>query len=406
MMPTTDQAPLRIAILGSTGSIGTQTRAVIEHCNAISAHKRFEVVGLCAGSDAKTLFEQADALGVRELALCDEQTPIDDTARNLRRGACAARRLIEDTQPDLVVGAIVGIAGLDSTLFAAQHGIDIALANKESLVAGGNLVIDAARASGARILPIDSEHAGVWQCLLAVHGRDYTPPQSIDDSINRITLTASGGSLREWSIEDIASATPKDTLNHPNWTMGAKVTIDSATLMNKGLELIEAHWLFGVARDKLDAVIHPQSIVHAFVECADGSMIAQLGAPDMRCPIQHALCFPERALGVSDRLDLQTLSQLDFEPIDHERFPAVRIAMDTITKGGTAGAILNAANEIAVEAFLSEHIRFRQITDIVRGTIDAVRAEPNATLDAVHKADASSREHARSLIGARTGGVR
>jgi 1-deoxy-D-xylulose-5-phosphate reductoisomerase len=406
MMPTTDQAPLRIAILGSTGSIGTQTRAVIEHCNAIAAHKRFEIVGLCAGSDARTLLEQADALGVRELALCDDQSPIDDGGRNLRRGACAARRLIEDTQPDLVVGAIVGIAGLDSTLFAAQQGIDIALANKESLVAGGQLVIDAARASGARILPIDSEHAGVWQCLLAVLGRDYTPPQPIDESIHRITLTASGGAFRDWSRDEILRATPADALNHPNWSMGAKVTTDSASLMNKGLELIEAHHLFGIARDKLDAVVHPQSIVHAFVECADGSTIAQLGAPDMRCPIQHALCFPQRAQGVSDRLDLQTLSQLDFEPIDHERFPAVRIALDTISKGGTAGAILNAANEIAVEAFLNEHIRFGQITEIVRSTIDAVDTQPNATLDAVHEADASSRAHARSLIGARTGGVR
>ncbi|MCA9302782.1 MAG: 1-deoxy-D-xylulose-5-phosphate reductoisomerase [Phycisphaerales bacterium] len=405
-MPTTDQTPLRIAVLGSTGSIGRQTRAVVEHCNAIGPHKRFEIVGLCAGSDAKTLFEQADAMNVRELALCDDSSSINDSGRNLRRGACAARRLIEDTQPDLVVGAIVGIAGLDSTLYAAEQGIDIALANKESLVAGGKLVIDAARKSGSHILPVDSEHAGVWQCLLGLLGRGYTPPTPIDNSIARITLTASGGSLREWPVEDLANATPSDALNHPNWSMGAKVTIDSATLMNKGLELIEAHWLFGVDADKLDAIIHPQSIVHAFVECTDGSIIAQLGAPDMHCPIQHALCYPDRTTGVCDRLDLSTLSTLDFEPIDHARFPAVRMALNAIQTGGTAGAILNAANEITVDAFLNEQIRFGQMTEIVHETINAVRVEPNATLAAVLSADTNARDHAKGLIGVRAGGAR
>jgi len=406
MMPTIDQAPLRIVILGSTGSIGRQTRAVIEHRNAAGPRNQFEIVGLCAGSDTGALFEQADALGVRELALCDDQSPINDSGRNLRRGNCAARRLIEDTQPDLVVGAIVGIAGLDSTLYAASSGIDIALANKESLVAGGQLVIDAALASGSRILPIDSEHAGVWQCLLGLLGRDYTPPTPVSDAISRITLTASGGSLREWSVDQLANATPSDALNHPNWSMGAKVTIDSATLMNKGLELIEAHWLFGVNPDRLDAVIHPQSIVHAFVECVDGSTIAQLGAPDMHCPIQHALCYPDRAHGVCDRLDLRSLSRLDFEPIDEDRFPAVRLALDAIETGGTAGAILNAANEIAVDAFLRERIRFGQMAGIVRETVATVRAEPTATLDAIFAADASAREHALSLICTRAGGVR
>jgi len=405
-MSQTEPAPRRVAILGSTGSIGRQTRAVIEHCNALAGAQRFEIVGLCAGSDADALFDQADALGVRELALGDDQSPIDDTGRNLRRGECAARRLIEDTQPDLVVGAIVGIAGLDSTLYAASRGIDIALANKESLVAGGQLVMDAARKSGARILPLDSEHAGVWQCLLAILGRDYTPPAPIDDSIARITLTASGGAFRDWSRDDILRATPTDALNHPNWSMGAKVTIDCASLMNKGLELIEAHWLFDIPADKLDAIIHPQSIVHAFVECTDGSTIAQLGAPDMRCPIQHALCFPDRNARKGDRLDLQTLSGLDFEPVDHDRFPAVRMALDTIKASGTAGAILNAANEIAVDAFLNEQIRFGQMTDIVRETINAVRVEPTATLPAVLAADASARDHAKGLIGTRAGGVR
>ncbi len=409
-MATHHSNALRVVILGSTGSIGTQTCAVIAHCNALHkknpSHPCFQIVGLAANTNADALKEQATQLGITDLALCDTTADIARDNFALRRGPDAARQLIQDTQPDLVVAAIVGIAGLESTLYAVENGIDVALANKESLVAAGELVIKAAQISGSRILPIDSEHAGVWQCLLGIMPANYTPPAPINTAINRVTLTASGGPFRQWSAGDIANATPEDALKHPNWSMGAKVTIDSATLMNKGLELIEAHWLFGLGADQLDAMIHPQSIIHAFVECADHSVLAQLGAPDMRCPIQHALCFPHRIAGISNALDLSTLSQLDFEPIDHTKFPAVQLALDAIVAGGTAGAILNAANEIAVHAFLNHQINFSRLTEIVAQTVTAIPPATAHTLAAILDADAAARAHAQQLIAVNAGGTR
>ncbi|MBL4591732.1 MAG: 1-deoxy-D-xylulose-5-phosphate reductoisomerase [Phycisphaerales bacterium] len=405
-----EQRTKRVVVLGSTGSIGKQTLEVVAHNNAEHdrgrSPERFKIVGLGAGSDFATLRGQGELLGIADLALNDTGAALDESGLRVRRGNDAARRLIEDTHPDLVVAAIVGIAGLDSVLCALELGIDVALANKESLVAGGSLVLAAARKSGACIFPVDSEHSGVWQCLLGILGTDYTPPAPINDSIRRITLTASGGPFRQWSLDDIASATPSDAINHPNWSMGAKVSIDSATLMNKGLELIEAHWLFGVDADRLDAIIHPQSIVHAFVECVDHSVIAQLGAADMRCPIQHALAFPNRNNGACQTLDLQSLSRLDFSPIDSDRFPAVGFALDAIRAGGTAGAVLNAGNEVAVRAFLDGQIDFLRIGEVVARVIDTVPTQPIQSIDDVLAADAAARECALRLTGSVIGGTR
>ncbi len=408
--PADSNRPRRVVVLGSTGSIGTQTLEVIAHINAL--HQQglsptcLEIVGLSAGSDFASLSKQGAAHMVQDLALSDADASINAPQLRLRRGPSAARRLIEDIRPDLVVAAIVGNAGLDSVLGALELGIDIALANKESLVAGGQLVMNAAKASGAHILPIDSEHSGVWQCLLGVLGNNYTPPMPINDSIKRITLTASGGPFRDWSAANIAHATPSDALIHPNWSMGAKVTIDSATLMNKGLELIEAYWLFGIAPDKLDAIIHPQSIVHAFVECADHSIIAQMGAPDMRCPIQHALSFPRRSIGACESLDLKSLTKLDFCEIDPDRFPGVNLAFNAIRAGGTAGAVLNASNEVAVHAFLDGRISFPRISELVARVTESVHTQTVHSVADVLDADTEAREHAERLVGSSVGGAR
>jgi 1-deoxy-D-xylulose-5-phosphate reductoisomerase len=384
----------RVILLGSTGSIGTQTLEVMAHLNTLHEQgvypTRFELVAVAAGSDAEGVVQQARRWGVRDIALRDAGASVPE-GFDLREGDGAATRLVEEVESDLVVGAIVGIAGLPSTLRAAQLGIDVALANKESLVAAGSLVTRAAFESGSRLLPLDSEHAGIWQCLAGLTLDRSCPPMHDHDAISRVILTASGGAFRDRARDVIEHATINEALNHPNWNMGAKVTIDSATLMNKALELIEAHWLFGLPASKLGAVIHPQSIVHAMVECADASVIAQMGAPDMRAPIQHALCDTLRPDGCAPRLDVTKLGSLVFIEIDPSRFPAIPLAMRTIEAGGDAGAALNAANEHAVRLFMDGSLPFGQIDRCVEHVMSSWIPSPIHSIGDVLDADERAR---------------
>lgn len=399
----------RVILLGSTGSIGTQTLEVMAHLNALHERgaypTRFELVAVAAGSDAEGVVRQAQQWGVRDIAIRDPSVSIPG-GLDVRTGHDAATRLVEEVECDLVVGAIVGIAGLPSTLRAAQLGIDVALANKESLVAAGSLVTRSAFDSGSRLLPLDSEHAGIWQCLAGLNLDRSCPPMHDHDEISRVVLTASGGAFRDRARDEIENATIDEALNHPNWDMGAKVTVDCATLMNKALELMEAHWLFGIPASKLDAVIHPQSIVHAVVECADASVIAQLGAPDMRAPIQHALCDTHRPPGCAPKLDVMKLGSLDFVEIDPSRFPAISLAMHTIEAGGDAGAAFNASNEHAVRLFMDGTLPFGQIDRCVEHVMSSWTASPIHSIEDVLEAD----QRARALVDeygiARGAGVR
>ena len=318
----------------------------------------------------------------------------------LHTGPHSAVQLIEDTDPDIVLAAIVGAAGLPATMAALDRGVDVALANKETLVAAGSLMVEAAWRSGAAILPVDSEHAALWMCLNATpHGFRF-PPYDVSDDVSRVTLTASGGALRGWSAERLARATPDDALDHPNWSMGAKVTVDTATLMNKAFELVEAHWLFGVPAEKLRAVVHPQSIVHAIADLPDGSAIAQLGLPDMRTPIQYALTAPSRPQGLNGRLSLTDLGTLTFESPDMDRFPALSFGREIITRGGTAGAIVNGANEAAVRAFLERRAPLTAIPRLVADAIASIGVSRIRSLDDVYAADGAARDFVdRSLVG-------
>jgi len=394
----TTQSLCRVIILGSTGSVGVQSIEVINHLNDLSKSnpemRRFQVVGLAARSKQEELFVQANELGVENLALCEASIP---TSENIRVGQDAALKLIQEVECDLVVGAVVGIAGLDAILESLERGIDVALANKETLVAAGSLVIEVARRSGAKIFPVDSEHAGVWQCLQSLAHDLYAPPSKMPSGVRKIVLTASGGPFRDQSREEIYNAQVADALNHPNWSMGIKVTIDSATLMNKALELIEAHWLFGIGADQLDAVIHPQSIVHAFVESDDGSIMAQLGAPDMKSPIQHAFSWPAKLAGCASKLDITKLSNLDFVEIDSVRFPAIELAMKAIRVGKSAGAVLNAANEEAVNAYLQGNICFGQIDECVCSAMDNIEFQAINNLEDVYRADMQARAYVTNL---------
>lgn len=411
MASRNEAPPRRLIILGSTGSIGTQTIDVIEHLCAL--HKRgehpvrYEVVGLATGRNCAAMLEQAQRLGVRELALADEEAARDIPAGvRLRRGADAAERLVREVECDVVLGAMVGAAGLPATLAAVQLGRDVALANKETLVAAGALVVPAATASGARLLPVDSEHAAVWQCLQGTRGREgHTPPcppMVCGDDVARVVLTASGGPFRTWGRDETHGATPEQALRHPTWSMGPKVTIDSASLTNKALEVVEAHWLFGLPGEKIGVVVHPQSIVHAMVEFADGNVIAQLGPPDMRSPIQYALTFPDRPDGRSRRLDWSKLGQLEFSAPDRERFPALDAAYEVISRGGTSGAVFNGANEAAVEAFLGGAIPFGRIAELSRRALREVGEGALRALGDAIEADAEARRFVRAELAGRS----
>jgi 1-deoxy-D-xylulose-5-phosphate reductoisomerase len=401
--------PRRVIILGSTGSIGTQTIEVIEHLNR--AGDRFEVVGLAAGMNGALLEEQARRLRVPHVAIATKQRGLDVAAgTKTYRGGNAAEELVRSVDCDLVVSAIVGIGGLSATLAAAELGCDIALANKEALVAAGALIIPFAidSRSTQSILPVDSEHAALWQCLLSGFrpvefdptSRQHAtaPPRMRARGLRRATLTASGGPFRTWTLDQMEQATPEQGLNHPTWRMGPKVTIDSASLMNKALEVIEAHWLFGLSPDQIQVLIHPQSIVHAMAEFVDGSVVAQMAAPDMRTPIQRALTWPRCESGVSRTINWGSANRLDFEPPDIARFPALSLAYKVIEAGGTSGAVLNAANEEAVDAFLDHRIGFGEIVRLVEGALADIRWREVHSLADVIAADTEARDWMRFRV--------
>ncbi len=379
----------RIAILGSTGSIGTQTLDVIDRFP-----DRLGVAALAAGRNLDLLIQQAkqfrpDRVSVERA----EDVPrlrdaLSGTGIEIGCDACDVAR----SDADLVVGAFVGSAGLRPVLEALRNGTDVALANKEVLVMAGELVLSEARQHGARIRPLDSEHVAIHQCLAG------QPEQGV----RRVTLTASGGPFRTASRAELADATPEDALAHPNWDMGSKITIDSATLMNKGFEVIEASWLFELPPERIDVVIHPESIVHSMVEFVDGTWLAQLGVPDMRGPIAYALAMPER-LPLPDlpALDLAKVGALHFEAPDLERFPALDLAREALASGGAAPAVLNAANEVAVQAFLERRIRFTAIAELAERILDEEGARPAPDLDAILEADRAAREATRRAIGLR-----
>lgn len=394
----------RLILLGSTGSIGRQTLDVVAHLNALHSRGEFphsfEVVGLAAGSNSEILFEQAQAYGVRSLALASlaDVTPPPGLDAVFHRGPDAAETLVRETEADLVLGAMVGSRGLPATLAAIELGRDIALANKETLVTAGRLVVDACARTGSRLLPVDSEHSGVWQCLASRGVDGPAPPFSVGGEISRIILTASGGALRDMPREEIEHATPEQALAHPTWSMGAKVTIDSASLMNKALELVEAHWLFGVGVDRLGVLVHPSSIVHSFVEFADASVVAQLGSPDMRTPIQYALAYPGRVAGRAPSLAWEKLAELRFEPPDLDRFPALGLGFRVIEEGGTAGAVFNAANERAVEAFLERQVPFGQIPRLAEAALNQIGVSPMNSLEDALAADLEARRFVESHL--------
>jgi 1-deoxy-D-xylulose-5-phosphate reductoisomerase len=375
----------RIALLGSTGSIGRATLDVVTRLRAIGVE--LEVVGLAARRDAATLAAQvrmfrpaaAALLGAEDADALRAAVPGWDGA--VLAGPGALERIAAAYEADLVVVAVEGVAGLAPTLAALAAGADVALATKEALVAGGPLVVDAAARGRRRLLPIDSEHAAIFQCL------DGRPTEDVA----RLWLTASGGPFRRLPAEAMARVTPEEALRHPTWRMGRKVTVDSATLMNKGLEIIEARWLFGIAPDRIEVAIHPQSIVHSCVEFVDGSVLAQLAPPDMRLPIQSVLTYPRRVRHAVGRLDLRTLSALEFEAPDDERFPCLGLAREALERGGTATAALNAANEAAVHLFLAGRIGFPAIAAGIRRALYAHVPRPVASLEDVFAADREAR---------------
>lgn len=374
---------LRVAILGSTGSIGRQALDVAR------AHPdRVEVAVLAAHSSASLLLEQAAEFGVTRLALGDDTVAASVSAppnARLHGGPLAIEELAASDDVDIVLNALVGAAGLRASIAALQAGSRLALANKESLVAGGDII---ARLGVDRILPVDSEHSAIFQCLAG-------EPRK---SVAKLWLTASGGPFRGRSAADLARVTVAEALAHPRWTMGPKITIDSATLMNKGLEVIEAHHLFGLSYDMIEVVIHPQSCVHSMVEFTDGSVKAHLGATDMRIPIQYAFSHPDRWEAPVAPVDFRSLGSLDFESPDTDTFTSLRLAIDAGRSGGTMPTVLNAANEVAVAAFLAGRVPLTAIPATVEATLERHDSIPADTLEAVESADAWARRTAERLL--------
>jgi 1-deoxy-D-xylulose-5-phosphate reductoisomerase len=379
----------RLLILGSTGSIGTQALDVVARAGA-----EFELVGLSAGRDHDALVAQAHAHGVRRIALSDPDAAARGaeawTEGEVLAGPEGLVRLVAESGADLVLNAIVGSAGLGPTIVALTEGIDVALANKESLVVGGELVTALAEATGAQLIPVDSEHSALHQLIAGERA----------GTVDRLVLTASGGPFRGRTRAELEDVTVEQALRHPTWAMGGKITIDSATLMNKGLEVIEAHHLFGTPYDRIDVVVHPQSIVHAVVALCDGASLAHLGHPDMRVPIAYALHHPERVDVPVPVLDLAQVGSLTFEPPDLDAFPALRLARDAAVAGGTAPCVLNAANEIAVHAFLGGRLGFMGIPEVIERTLERIPAARVHAFDALYEADAEARAVASELVGA------
>ena len=380
----------RIAILGSTGSIGEQA------IDVVSSTEGLEIVALSAHSNWERVVEQARALGVARIALAEPQAAANAAGAwpdgEVLAGAIGVIELITGAGADLVLNAIVGSAGLVPTVVALSEGTDVALANKESLVAGGELVMALAEATGARILPVDSEHAALAQLI---------GPERANGpgTIERLTITASGGPFRGRTLEDLEGVTPDQALAHPTWSMGAKITIDSATLMNKGLEVIEAHHLFELPYERIDVIVHPQSIIHGMVTLCDGAVLAHLGCPDMRVPIAYALHHPERAaLAEVARLDLASVGSLTFEEPDTGVFRALVLAREAALAGGTAPCVLNAANEIAVHAFLGRRIGFTRIAEVIEAALDELGADPLREFEALLEVDMRARAVAAEAV--------
>jgi 1-deoxy-D-xylulose-5-phosphate reductoisomerase len=387
--------PRRVSVLGATGSIGCNTVEVLA-----SAGESCQVEALVANSNAELLAAQARRLRARIAVVGDEAAGDELRARLAGSGieAAAGRSAVLEAAArpvDWMMAAIVGVAGLEPTMAAMAEGASVALANKECLVSAGTCFMGEARRRGSMVIPVDSEHSAIFQSL----------GESGTGNVERIVLTASGGPFRTWSAEQMARATPDQALRHPNWDMGAKITIDSASMMNKGLELIEAHHLFGLPGEKIDILVHPESAVHGMVEFSDRSVIAQLGAPDMRTPIAVALAWPERMAAPAERLDLLKLGHLTFEAPDERRFPALRLAREALGEGPAATAILNAANEVAVPAFLSGGIGFLDIPEVVERTLEEQLAHPAGgadSLEGVLKIDRAARQTAGKLVAAKS----
>lgn len=374
----------KIVILGSTGSIGRQAMEIV------ASREDLEVLGLSVRSNWREALIQARQSGAGTIAVADPEAALEARAGfdgTVLEGEASARSLIDTCEPDMVLNGIVGAAGLGPTIATLNAGIDLALANKESLVIGGDLVIELARATGSRILPVDSEHSAIFQ-LLDGESRE---------AVERIVLTASGGPFR--GREDLASVTVEEALDHPTWKMGGRITIDSASLMNKGFEMIEAHHLFGIGYEKIDVVIHPQSIVHSLVDLVDGATLAHLGYPDMRVPIAFALAWPDRITTPVERLDLATVSSLEFEAPDPGTFRCLELARQAGLEGGISPCVLNASDEVAVQAFLDGRIAFPDIAALVERVLDDVGTGPARGFRELFAIDEAARERTDELVG-------
>ena len=384
--PHLDQAPKRVTVLGSTGSVGANTIDLIER-----NRNAYEVEALTANRNVTGLADQAIKLDARMAVVADPDCYLELKSALSGTGIEAAAgpdALVDAAErpSDWVMAAIVGSAGLRPTLAAVRRGITVGLANKECLVSAGEFFVNEVRKNGAELLPVDSEHSAIYQVL------DFDQA----DKIRRIILTASGGPFREFTVEQMATVTPEQAVAHPNWDMGAKISVDSATMMNKGLELIEAYHLFPVEKSEIDILVHPQSVVHSMVDYVDGSVLAQLGTPDMRTPIAYALAWPNRMEAPAPKLLLEDIRTLTFEPPDAVRFPALRLAREALQAGNSAPTVLNAANEVAVERFLNKEIAYLDIVKIVDQTLEGLDNKAISNLDDIAEVDLTARAFARS----------
>jgi 1-deoxy-D-xylulose-5-phosphate reductoisomerase len=382
----------RVTILGSTGSVGRNTVSLIE-----AEPDRYAVEALTAGRNVALLAEQARRLRPRLAVIADEEQfpALKEALAGTGIGVAAGRAAVVEAAmlpADWVMAAIVGAAGLEPTLAAARRGATVAFANKECLVCAGPLMMELIRESGATLLPVDSEHSAIFQVF------DFERPEAI----TRLILTASGGPFRTRDRAFMAGVTPEQAVAHPTWSMGAKISVDSATMMNKGLEIIEAHFLFSMPEERIDVLIHPQSVIHSLVEYIDGSVLAQLGTPDMRTPIAYALGWPRRIATPAERLDLVRSGSLTFDPPDPERFPALRLARQALQSGGSAPTLLNAANEVAVDAFLKRRIGFLDIERLVEATLTALPHDPPRRLEDVYEVDQRARAYAAAMVQGRS----
>ena len=382
----------KLAVVGSTGSIGQNTLRVVAHLP-----ERFKIFALAASSSVDLLAEQTAVFRPSVVGIID-RTRVDEFRKRCRElnvplpevvaGPEGLRQIASAAEVDIVVSAAVGAAGLGPTYSAVAAGKTVALANKEAMVLAGELLRQTAEKSGAKIIPIDSEHCAIDQCLRSGQRSE----------VRRLILTASGGPFRETPVEEFARLTPEQALKHPTWQMGKRITVDSATLMNKGLEVIEARWLFGIGPEKIDIVVHPQSIIHSMVEFVDGSIVAQLGTADMRQPIQYALTYPERLKTPVAPLDWTAVSRFDFSLPDRQKFPCIGLAYDAIRMGGTAPAVVNAADEVVVDGFLDRKIPFSDIPNVIGATLGAHRLHAADRVESILEADAWAREHARRMM--------